>query len=252
MGAGPYHDAPKVRPHVSDTQGMRLERIRLALACALACACACGPAGDEGAIDPAAIRAAALARVSSGPHDVAVLDLGELGQVRIELLPELAPISVARFVALAESGFYDGTRFHRVIPGFMIQGGDPYSKNLDPRDDGSGGSGQSLADEFSGYPHVRGTVSLANDGSPGSSDSQFFIVHQDALHLDGSYSTIGRVSDGMATVDAVTRLSIDLYGRYGPRDRPYPQDAVIRSVRIERAANAPAPAQPLAAAGPPG
>jgi cyclophilin family peptidyl-prolyl cis-trans isomerase len=73
-------------------------------------------------------------------------------------------------------------------------------------------------------------------------------VQQDATHLDGYFSTIGRVSDGMETVDAVTRLPIDLYGRYGPRDRPYPQDAVIRSVRIERAAHAPAAAQPLAAA----
>ena len=240
--------APKVRPRADDTQAMKLEPIRFAAACALACACACGPADSGGAPDPAVLRAAALARVSTGPHDVAVLDLGELGEVRIELLPELAPHSVAHFVSLAENGFYDGTHFHRVIPGFMIQGGDPNSKNLDPRDDGNGGSGQYLDDEFSGYPHLRGTVSLANAG-PRSSDSQFFIVHQDATHLDGSFSTIGRVSEGMATVDAVTRLPIDLYGRYGPPDRPYPQDAVIRSVRIERAASdARTPAKPLAAA----
>jgi cyclophilin family peptidyl-prolyl cis-trans isomerase len=229
---------------------MRDDATRFAASCALACAgalAAFGCGAEEAAPDPAAAaRTAALARVTSAPHDVAVLDLGELGQVRIELLPELAPKSVAHFVALAESGFYDGTYFHRVIPGFMVQGGDPNSKNLDPRDDGSGGTGARIENEFSGYPHVRGTVSLANAGAPRSSDCQFFIVHQDSPHLDGSFSTIGRVSDGMEVVDAVTRLAIDVYGRYGPPDRPYPQDAVIRSVRIERAQ---APSEPLAAAG---
>jgi cyclophilin family peptidyl-prolyl cis-trans isomerase len=227
---------------------------RLAAACSLACACACGSSGDDASDTSAAedASAAALARVGTGPHDVAVLDLGELGEIRIELLPEIAPRAVERFAALAERGFYDGTHFHRVIPGFMIQGGDPSSKNLDPRDDGTGGSGSNLVDEFSGYPHVRGTVSLANTGAPRSSDCQFFIVQQDARHLDGRFSTFGRVAQGMEVVDAVTRLPIDLYGRYGPRDRPYPQDAVIRSVRIERAANATAPSQPLAAADAPG
>ena len=233
----------------SDTEAMRKGPIRIAAACALACAYACGPSGNaNGALDPAAVAAAALAKVGAGPHDIAVLDLGDLGSIHIELLPELAPEAVAHFVALAENGFYDGTHFHRVIPGFMIQGGDPNSKNLDPRDDGSGDSGASVHDEFSGYPHLRGTVSLANTGSPGSSDCQFFIVQQDAPHLDGRYSTFGRVSDGMDTVDAVTRLPIDLYGRYGPRDRPYPQDAIIRSVRIEHAAPASSAAEPLAAA----
>ena len=230
----------------SDTEAMRKGPVRIAAACALACACACGSGDASGALDPAAAAAAALAKVGAGPHDVAVLDLGDLGSIHIELLPELAPQAVAHFVALAESGFYDGTHFHRVIPGFMIQGGDPNSKNLDPRDDGSGGTGTRIEDEFSGYPHVRGTVSLANEGARNSNDCQFFIVQQDSPHLDGSFSTIGRVSDGMATVDAVTRMPIDVYGRYGPPARPYPQDAVIRSVRIERAPAAP---EPLAAAG---
>ena len=219
----------------------------------LALACACGPAGHEARRRPRAAPVTdALARISPAPHDVAVLDLGELGSIHIELLPELAPKSVAYFIELAEQGFYDGTTFHRVIPGFMIQGGDPLSKNRDPRDDGRGSSGQRLADEFSDYPQLRGTVSLANAGAPNSSVSQFFIVHQDARQLDGGFSVIGRVVDGIQTVDAVTRLPIDLYGRYGPPDRPYPQSAVIRSVRIERATAAPAPAKPLAAANSPG
>jgi peptidyl-prolyl cis-trans isomerase B (cyclophilin B) len=220
---------------------------------ALAAVLACRPHVREPKLgpDPAATQAA-LDRISAGPHDTAVLDLGDLGTIRIELLPELAPKTVEHFVSLAESGFYDGTHFHRVIPGFMIQGGDPLTKNLDPRDDGTGKTTDPLPDEFSAYPHVRGTVSLANAGAPRSGGCQFFIVQQDARHLDGSYSTFGRVSTGMQTVDAITRMEIDRYGRYGPRDRPYPKDALIRSVKIERAADAPASKEPLAAASSPG
>ncbi len=181
----------------------------------------------------------ALARIGDGPHDAALLDLGELGSVRIELLRELAPRSVESFVALAEQGFFDGTSFHRVIPGFMIQGGDPLTKNIDPRDDGTGNPGHKLPDEFSDYPHVRGTVSLANSGSKNSGGSQFFIMQQERRELDGAYSVFGRVVEGIETVDAVTQLPIDVYGRYGPRDRPYPKSAVVRSVRIERAAPRP-------------
>ena len=248
MGAGPYHGAAKVRPRaVRYIPSMRVRPSALFLALA----CACGPSHEPPHRSRVTVTGA-LARISRAPHDVAVLDLGELGSIRIELLPEIAPKSVAYFSSLAEQRFYDGTTFHRVIPGFMIQGGDPLSKNRDPRDDGRGSSGQRIADEFSDYPQLRGTVSLANSGAPGSGVCQFFIVQQDARSLDGNYSVIGRVVDGMETVDAVTRLPIDLYGRYGPPDRPYPKSAVMRSVRIEHAAAAAAPAQPLAAAGSPG
>jgi peptidyl-prolyl cis-trans isomerase B (cyclophilin B) len=215
----------------------------------LALACACGRA-EPGAVAPQAAADAAQAQVAGAAHDVAVLDLGALGSVRIELYPELAPRSVASFVALAERGAYDGTHFHRVIPGFMIQGGDPLSKNMDPRDDGRGGGlDQRIPDEFSDYPHLRGTVSLAHSGTRNSAGSQFFIVHHDSRHLDRGYSVIGRVISGIEAVDAVTRLPIDRYGRYGPPDRPYPESAVIRSLRIERSA---APAASLAAPTPPG
>jgi cyclophilin family peptidyl-prolyl cis-trans isomerase len=216
----------------------------------LALACACGRAEPaQGPGSPSATADAAQALVAPGAHDVAVLDLGPLGSMRIELLPELAPKSVASFVELAERGAYDGTSFHRVIPGFMIQGGDPLSRNKDPRDDGRGGGlDHRIPDEFSDYPHMRGTVSLAHSGTPNSAGSQFFIVHQDSRHLDGAYSVIGRVLSGMEAVDAVTRLPIDRYGRYGPPDRPYPESAVIRSLRIERAGAAAS----LAAPTPPG
>jgi peptidyl-prolyl cis-trans isomerase B (cyclophilin B) len=205
----------------------------IALAAALACGREAPPA------QPA--EPTALERVeAAGAHDVAVLDLGELGSVRIELLPELAPRAVGSFTRLAESGFFDGTTFHRVIPGYFIQGGDPNSKNLDPRDDGTGNPGYQLPDEFSDYPHRRGTVSLANTGGRNSGGCQFFIVQQDQPGMNGHYSVFGRVVSGIETVDAVTRLQIDKYGRYGPPDRPYPQSATVRSVRIERAPRAPA------------
>jgi cyclophilin family peptidyl-prolyl cis-trans isomerase len=222
-----------------------MRRIATLLLCpGLALACGGEPAPDAAtattatearSIDGDGAAASAVNHVESGPHDVAVLDMGELGTIRIELLPEIAPQAVARFEELAGRGSYDGTYFHRVIPGFMIQGGDPFTRNADPRDDGKGGLGTYLDDEFSDYPHLRGTVAMANKGRPDSGSSQFFIVHQDSSQLDGRYSVFGRVVEGMETVDAITALEIDTFGRYGPPDRPYPVSAVVESLRIEPA-----------------
>jgi peptidyl-prolyl cis-trans isomerase B (cyclophilin B) len=211
---------------------------RPATLCALALALACSgrEAPEAPPADPVA-SSQALRRVTGGPHDVAVLDMGNLGEIRIELLREIAPKTVDNFVTLAEKGFFDGTYFHRVIPGFMIQGGDPNTKNNDPRDDGHGGPGYRLADELSDYPHVRGTVSMANFGTRNSAGSQFFIVQKDTFQLDGHYTVFGRVVEGMDVVDAITRLAIDKYGRYGPPDRPYPVDARIVSAHIEHASH---------------
>jgi cyclophilin family peptidyl-prolyl cis-trans isomerase len=195
---------------------------------------------DPGTVDEISAGSArepdALSLIEDGPHDMAALDMGELGTIRIELLPELAPQTVENFVKLAESGSYDGTTFHRVIPGFMIQGGDPASKNLNPHDDGDGGPGYSIQDEFTDYPHVRGTVSMANKGRPDSGGSQFFITHQDVPALDGAYAVFGRVVEGFSVVDAITELEIDIYGRYGPENRPYPVSAIMESLSIDRAA----------------
>jgi len=205
----------------------------LLLGCAVALAGGAGCAGDdaEGVAENAAPRPEAL--VAPGPHETVILEMGDLGSIQIELLPELAPTTVAHFKKLVREGFYDDTTFHRVIPGFMIQGGDPLTRNHDPRDDGRGGPGYSIEDEFSTYPHVRGTVSMANTGSHDSGGSQFFIVHEDTPHLDGAHTVFGRVVDGLATVDAVTQLEIDEYGRYGPNDRPYPVDARVSRFRVE-------------------
>jgi cyclophilin family peptidyl-prolyl cis-trans isomerase len=187
---------------------------------------------------PREIRSAA-ALLREGPHDRARIQVEGLGEIQIELLSELAPGTVARFAELAAAGFYDGLTFHRVVPGFVIQAGCPLTRNQDPRDDGKGGSGTPVADEFSDLPQVRGVVAMAHKGSPGTADSQFFIVHQDSRFLDGDYTAFGRVVSGLEVVDAITRLEIDTYGRYGPPARPYPKDARIASVQIERQAPPP-------------
>src|SRR5262245_19935619 len=200
--------------------------------------CLAGCGADESAEQSAAAPVPAEDLVRAGPHDVAVLRVKDLGTIRFELLPELAPKTVENFVTLAGQGFYDGTTFHRVIPGFVIQGGDPNSRNRDPRDDGAGGPGYTIEAEFTGYPHRRGVVSMARGISPDSAGSQFFIVHADSPDLDGQYTVFGRVIAGMEVVDAVTRVEIDTYGRYGPTDRPYPENVVIESIRIEPASAA--------------
>jgi peptidyl-prolyl cis-trans isomerase B (cyclophilin B) len=169
-----------------------------------------------------------------GEHPHAFLHVEGLGSIEIELYPELAPKTVANFEKLASEGFYDGTTFHRVIPGFMIQGGDPNTRNADPTDDGRGGPGYTIEDEFGKAPHVRGAVSMANTGAPDSGGSQFFIVHQDSQHLDGSYSLFGRVVSGLDVVDRIATVERDAAGRWGPKDRP------IEPVEIGRLWVAPA------------
>jgi peptidylprolyl isomerase len=120
------------------------------------------------------------------------------GVVKIRLRPDLAPNHVARIKELIAKGFYDGLTFHRVIDGFMAQTGDP-------KGDGTGGSGQNLAAEFSSAPHLRGTVSMARAMNPDSADSQFFIVLAPAPHLDGQYTVWGEVVEGMNFVDSIKK-----------------------------------------------
>ena len=127
--------------------------------------------------------------------DTLTLTLSTGGDVVIKLRPDLAPEHVARITELAESGFYDGVKFHRVIPGFMAQGGDPTGT-------GSGGSDKpDLKAEFSNTPHVRGTCSMARTNNPNSANSQFFICLDDARFLDGQYTVWGEVTEGMENVD---------------------------------------------------
>ena len=122
----------------------------------------------------------------------------ESGPVTIRLRPDLAPNHAARIKELAREAFYDAIAFHRVIPGFMAQGGDPQGQ-------GFGGSGKKIKAEFSKAPHVRGVCSMARSQSPDSADSQFFICFDDATFLDGQYTVWGEVTDGMEHVDALPK-----------------------------------------------
>jgi len=131
------------------------------------------------------------------PEDVILMEL-EAGTVVIQTRPDLAPNHVARIKELARSGFYDGIVFHRVIEGFMAQGGDPTGT-------GTGGSGKNLKAEFNEEPHVRGTLSMARSQSPDSADSQFFICFDDASFLNRQYTVWGQVVEGMEHVDAIKR-----------------------------------------------
>jgi peptidyl-prolyl cis-trans isomerase B (cyclophilin B) len=131
------------------------------------------------------------------------------GDITLEFLPEVAPNHVKNFVELAKQGFYDGTLFHRVIPDFMIQGGDPNSKNPDKRLHGTGGSGKNVKAEFSKTPHKRGIVSMARSASPDSASSQFFIVVADSSHLDNQYSAFGQVTSGLDVVDKIVAEETD-------------------------------------------
>ncbi len=195
---------------------------------------ACGdPARNASGESSAAAELPALPDLS-GPRARALFELEELGEVRIEMFPELAPQTVANFEKLAREGYYDGTTFHRVIPGFMLQGGDPNTRDADPRNDGRGGPDYAMPRETSAWSHRRGTVSWAASGRT-PSGSQFFIVLQDSPHLDGQHNVIGRVVEGMQVLDRVAALEIDSYGRYGPQNRPYPVDARIRRIQIEPA-----------------
>ena len=131
------------------------------------------------------------------------------GDITFEFLPELAPGHVRNFVDLARAGFYEKTLFHRVIPDFMIQGGDPNSLSKDRRLHGTGGSGSNIKAEFSKEPHLRGVVSMARSANPDSASSQFFIVVADAPHLDGQYTAFAKVTQGMETVDAIVAEEAD-------------------------------------------
>ncbi len=132
-----------------------------------------------------------------------------LGTIRFRLLPELAPEHVRNFEGLARRGFYDGTLFHRVIPGFMIQGGDPNTKTGSKSAWGTGGPGYSIKAEFNSRSHLRGIVSMARSQDPDSAGSQFFIVVSDSTFLDRQYTVFGEVTEGMEVADKIVMLPRD-------------------------------------------
>jgi len=133
----------------------------------------------------------------------------DFGSIKFSLLPDIAPETVRNFLELAKSGFYNGTLFHRVIPGFMIQGGDPNTKNPDKSTWGQGGPGYNLKAEFSSRSHLRGIVSMARANDPDSAGSQFFIVTSDSTFLDKQYTVFGEVVDGIEVADKIVNLPRD-------------------------------------------
>jgi peptidylprolyl isomerase len=146
----------------------------------------------------AALVAATFATpVVAADANTLILEL-PAGPVTIQLRPDLAPVHVARIKELVKKGFYDGTPFHRVIDGFMAQGGDPTGT-------GTGGSGVKLPAEFSGEPFVRGVVGMARSSDPNSADSQFFIMLGSSPSLDGRYTVVGQVTEGLEAVDRIKK-----------------------------------------------
>jgi len=131
------------------------------------------------------------------------------GKISFKLLPELAPETVRNFEKLAKDGFYDGTLFHRVIPGFMIQGGDPNTKTDNKSSWGTGGPGYNIKAEFSSRSHLRGIVSMARSQDPDSAGSQFYIVTSDSTFLDKQYTVFGEVTEGMDVADKIVNLERD-------------------------------------------
>ena len=133
----------------------------------------------------------------------------DFGSIKFTLLPDIAPETVRNFSKLAGSGFYNGTLFHRVIPGFMIQGGDPNTKSPDKSMWGQGGPGYNLKAEFNSRSHLRGIVSMARSTDPDSAGSQFFIVTSDSTFLDKQYTVFGEVTEGMEVADKIVNLPRD-------------------------------------------
>ena len=158
----------------------------------------------------------------------AVITVENYGEIHLELDGDTAPITVKNFVELAKDGFYDGLTFHRIISGFMIQGGDPKA-------DGTGGSKNEIIGEFesNGYEnnikHERGVISMARANDPDSASSQFFIMHRTATHLDGDYAAFGKVTEGMTVVDKIASEAVvtDNNGTVPKENQP-----VIKSINI--------------------
>ena len=156
----------------------------------------------------------------SGKHHV-VIKVKKYGNIKVELDADTAPISVTNFVNLAKKGFYDGLTFHRIIDGFMIQGGDPSG-------DGTGGSDTKIKGEFAdngvtnNLSHTRGAISMARSSSNNSASSQFFIVHKDSTYLDGKYACFGYVTEGMEVVDKICKevKPVDDNGKVNKNEQP--------------------------------
>lgn len=145
----------------------------------------------------------------SESKDIRAVISTDAGDITVEFLADKAPKHVENFLKLAREGFYDETRFHRVIPGFMIQGGDPNTKTDDSKRWGTGGPGYTIDAEFNDVHHERGVLSMARSADPNSAGSQFFICHGEAGFLDQKYTAFGRVCDGLDALDAIANAECE-------------------------------------------
>lgn len=199
-------------------------------------------AGGASAADPPAKAAApAASKAAAAGEEVAILETSR-GRMVVEFWEKDAPKTVANFKKLARQGFFDGTGFHRIIKGFMVQAGDPKSKNPKAPDLGTGDPGYKIPDEFNARKHVKGVLSMANSGTPNSAGSQFFIMHAPAPHLDGKYTGFGRLIEGMDVLDAIANSPTGPNAMMGgEKSRPL-EWTTMKSVKI-------APKASMAAAG---
>lgn len=180
------------------------------LAALLVC---CGCTANVPSAEPEATPAATpVPLLAEGETITATIEVEKYGSIVLELYPNIAPETVCNFVSLARQGFYDGLTFHRIIEGFMIQGGDPDG-------DGTGGPGYSIKGEFSANGvvnellHERGVISMARSSQYDSAGSQFFIMHEDTPHLNGQYAAFGKVIEGMDVVDAIATVNVQSDGQ---------------------------------------
>ncbi len=158
-------------------------------------------------------------------ENVKVIIQTEHGDMELKFFPDVAPKHVENFVKLAKEGFYNDTLFHRIIPGFMIQGGDPNTKTKEKGSYGQGGPGYSVDAEFNDKQHKRGILSMARSQDPNSAGSQFFIVVKDSFFLDGQYTVFGEVASGMDVADTIVNLPRN--GRDLPDDRVWMEMKVV-------------------------
>jgi len=185
----------------------------------------------EATVPPPASPAAAAEEnrpISQYQNKVAELHTSA-GEIDIRFFPDVAPNHVKNFIDLAERGFYNGTKFHRVIPGFMMQGGDPNTVSGSPSTWGTGNSGKYVAAEFSSVAHKRGVVSMARSTDPDSASSQFFIVTTDAPSLNGQYSVFGQVTKGMDIADTIVNAPTGAQNR--PNDPTTIEKIIIRDAK---------------------
>lgn len=197
---------------------MRLSRLTLVTCCALIALAGCGAKKEAQNMEKKTQAPATPKQVSAqespqaapteSADEVAIIDT-KFGKIILEFYPDVAPGHVANFKKLARSGFYDGCTFHRVIPNFMIQGGDPNSKDADRSNDGLGGPGYTINAEFNNRKHLRGVLSMARTPDPNSAGSQFFICVADQPRLDGQYTVFGKVIKGIEAVDQIVSLPRD-------------------------------------------